>query len=97
MAGWVGADALSLAVWVGLLSLRGQFWRADQRLDVQETELELWPSVYAVIPARNEADLLLATLRSLLMQDYPGPLTVVLVDDQSTDGTAVLPKVLPRH
>jgi len=45
-------------------------------------------SVYAVIPARNEADLLLATLRSLLMQDYPGPLTVVLVDDQSTDGTA---------
>lgn len=84
----LGLTLLSLAIWMGLLSLRGQFWRADQRLDVQETELELWPSVYAVIPARNEADLLPATLRSLLMQDYPGPLTVILVDDQSTDGTA---------
>ena len=28
------------------------------------------------------------TLRSILMQDYPGSLTVILVDDQSTDGTA---------
>lgn len=46
------------------------------------------PSVCAVIPARNEADLLPITLRSLLQQDYPGALTVILVDDHSTDGTA---------
>ena len=45
------------------------------------------PSVYAIIPARNEADLLPVTLRSLLMQTYLN-LQIVLVDDHSTDGTA---------
>ncbi|MGV0024530.1 glycosyltransferase [Phormidesmis priestleyi] len=41
-----------------------------------------------IIPARNEADLLSVTLRSLLTQDYSGSLQVYLVDDHSTDGTA---------
>ena len=40
------------------------------------------------MPARNEAELLPATLRSLLTQDYPGEFQVLLVDDHSTDGTA---------
>lgn len=84
----LGLTLLSLAIWVGLIGWRGQFWQADQRLEGQATELEVWPSICAVIPARNEADLLPTTLLSLLMQDYPGPLTVILVDDQSTDGTA---------
>ena len=79
---------IALAIWVGLLCFRGQFWRADQCLDVQVNGLEVWPSVCAVIPARNEAELLPVTLRSLLVQDYPGPFTTVLVDDHSTDGTA---------
>lgn len=47
-----------------------------------------YPSVCAVIPARNEAELLPVTLRSLLTQNYPVDLQVILVDDQSTDGTA---------
>ena len=84
----LGLTVLSLAIWVGLLVWRGQFWQADQRLDVQLKEGSAWPSVSAVIPARNEASLLPATLRSLLMQDYPGSITVILVDDHSTDGTA---------
>ncbi|MBW4575827.1 MAG: glycosyltransferase [Aphanothece sp. CMT-3BRIN-NPC111] len=79
---------LSLAIWVILLGLRGQFWRADQREEVQVTDISVWPSVCAVVPARNEADLLPVTLRSLFMQDYPGSLTVLLIDDHSTDGTA---------
>jgi len=78
---------ISLAIWVGLLCWRGQFWQADQQLKVQTTELEHWPSVCAVIPARNEADLLPTTLRSLLLQNYPGSLQIILVEDQSTDGT----------
>ncbi len=49
------------------------------------------PSVCAIIPARNEADLLPVTLRSLLTQDYPN-LRIVLVDDHSTDGTAAIAK-----
>ncbi|MDP8966429.1 MAG: glycosyltransferase [Cyanobacteriota bacterium] len=81
---------VSLAIWVVLLGFRGQFWQADQQIEVQATELEVLPSVCAVIPARNEAELLPLTLRSLLLQDYPGSLSVILVDDQSTDGTATV-------
>jgi hopene-associated glycosyltransferase HpnB len=47
-----------------------------------------------VIPARNEAELLPITLRSLLNQDYPGSLTIIVVDDQSTDGTASVAQAL---
>ncbi len=79
---------LSLAIWIFLLFFWGQFWRADLRLERQETKLQSYPSVCAVIPARNEADLLSAALRSLLTQDYPGVFSVILVDDRSTDGTA---------
>ena len=44
--------------------------------------------VTAVIPARDEAEGVGETIASLLRQDYPGPFSIVLVDDQSTDGTA---------
>ncbi|OKH55419.1 glycosyltransferase [Scytonema sp. HK-05] len=81
-------SVLSLTIWVILLGFWGQFWRSDQRLTRQETDLSMFPTICAVIPARNEADLLPVTLRSLLNQDYPGHLTVILVDDSSTDGTA---------
>ncbi|PMB11787.1 glycosyl transferase family 2, partial [Fischerella thermalis CCMEE 5273] len=79
---------VSLLIWIGLLTLWGQFWQTDQQLEVTETHLEKLPSVCAVIPARNEADLLPKTLRSLLCQNYPGSFTIFLVDDHSTDGTA---------
>ncbi len=79
---------LSLTIWVILLGFWGQFWRCDQQLTRQETDLPMFPAICAVVPARNEADLLPVTLRSLLNQDYPGHLSVVLVDDSSTDGTA---------
>ena len=46
------------------------------------------PRVIAIVPARNEADVIAENLRSLLAQDYPGPFSVVLIDDQSRDGTA---------
>ncbi len=49
-----------------------------------------WPSVVAVVPARDEAAILPDTLPALLAQDYPGEFRVVLVDDASTDGTGAL-------
>ena len=55
-----------------------------------------WPSVTAVIPARNEAAVLPTSLPTLLTQDYPGDLAVVLVDDESTDGTAGVAAELGR-
>ena len=49
-----------------------------------------WPSVAAVVPARNEAGSLPVTLPGLLAQDYPGRFVVFLVDDNSEDGTGVI-------
>ncbi|KPM56834.1 glycosyl transferase [Frankia sp. R43] len=87
---------ISLASWVFLALGWGFFWRTDQRLpraDGAEPSGE-WPSVVAVVPARDEADVLPLTLTSLLTQDYPGPLSIVLVDDASTDGTGEIAQKL---
>jgi hopene-associated glycosyltransferase HpnB len=81
---------ISLVIWVVLLVGRGGFWRMDQRLPEVEAEEgagRTWPAVTAVIPARDEAGILPATLPSVLAQDYPGPFSVIVVDDASTDGT----------
>ncbi|MEP7028774.1 MAG: glycosyltransferase [Candidatus Eisenbacteria bacterium] len=45
-------------------------------------------SVSVVVPAYNEALLLPSCLASLLVQDYAGPIEILLVDNASTDGTA---------
>ncbi|MCF4967465.1 glycosyltransferase [Nostoc sp. CMAA1605] len=84
----LGITLLSLLIWLGLLTLRGQFWRVDPQLEAVEVVLTSLPKVCVVVPARNEAELLPITLRSLLLQDYPGEFHVFLVDDHSTDGTA---------
>ena len=86
---------LSLAVWMGLLLGRGFFWRMRERDDLNEpAEPAEWPSVVAVVPARNEADLIARSMGSLLAQDYPGPFRVILVDDESTDDTASAARAL---
>jgi Glycosyltransferases involved in cell wall biogenesis len=41
-----------------------------------------------VVPARNEAEGIGDCVSALLRQDYPGVLHVIVVDDQSSDGTA---------
>ena len=79
---------LSLIIWLFLLLFWGGFWLADQKLATQTTQLEYYPSVCAIVPARNEAAVLPLSLSSLLTQDYPGEFTVILVDDCSTDKTA---------
>jgi hopene-associated glycosyltransferase HpnB len=80
---------LPLLIWVGLLLARGGFWTADQRDDRGEPDAPaVWPSVVAVVPARDEADVIARSIGSLLAQDYPGPFKVILVDDSSSDGTA---------
>lgn len=84
-----GVGALALAIWVYLLVGRGGFWRAAERDDRnQPADPSRWPSVVAVAPARDEADVIARSIGSLLAQDYPGPFRVILVDDNSTDGTA---------
>src|SRR2546423_630604 len=89
------AAFLPLVVWLYLLLGRGMFWRTRERDDVDETpKLERWPSVTAIVPARNEADVIARSIGSLLAQDYPGAFRVVVVDDQSEDGTGEIARAL---
>ena len=75
-----------------MIVARGGFWRASVRDDPGQTRRNLasWPRIIAVVPARNEAEVIAESLGSLLTQDYPGFFAVVLVDDQSTDDTAAI-------
>ncbi|MEU5317611.1 glycosyltransferase [Streptomyces sp. NPDC021056] len=88
--------AASLAAWLWLLLCQGFFWRTDVRLP-ERREPDEWPSVCVVVPARDEAAVLAASLPSLLAQDYPGTAEVFLVDDGSTDGTAELARELSQR
>ncbi len=87
---------LAALAWLFLLTGHGGFWRTDQRLPPGGPPAA-WPSVTAVIPARDEAEVLPGSLPSLLGQDYPGSLRVVLVDDESADGTAAVAAGLARQ
>jgi len=77
----------ALGAWLFLLGARGGFWRADQRLKPQHGRGS-WPGVVAVIPARNEADVIGRVVGAHMAMNYPGPYRVILVDDRSDDGTA---------
>lgn len=90
---WIAAG--SLAAWLWLLLCQGFFWRTDIRLPAR-TDPDDWPCVCVVVPARDEAAVLPASLPSLLAQDYPGRAEVFLVDDGSSDGTAELARELAR-
>jgi hopene-associated glycosyltransferase HpnB len=93
-----GAAAAAALAWAYLLAAHGGYWRTDQRLPPgahdRSRDPVRWPSVVAVVPARDEAAILPATLPGLLAQDYPGEFSVVLVDDASTDGTAAVAAAL---
>jgi hopene-associated glycosyltransferase HpnB len=81
-----------LAIWVYLLAARGGFWQAREREEGGPAgyppDIRPWPTISAVIPARDEAECIGETVASLLRQDYPGAFDVIVVDDQSRDGTA---------
>ena len=82
------ACVLAAVAWGYLVAGHGGYWRTSQRLPPVTRDPDTWPDVVAVVPARNEAEMLPATLPALLGQEYRGALTVILVDDRSSDGTA---------
>jgi hopene-associated glycosyltransferase HpnB len=95
--GWQATDVVVLRalagvavlVWVWLALARGMFWRTGLRLPGAAAPAR-WPSVAVVVPARDEAAVLPESLPTLVGQEYPGPVRVILVDDNSTDGTRAL-------
>src|SRR6516164_8357529 len=70
--------------------------RDSRRDDWGATELPAWPRVAAVVPARNEADCVGDSIGSLLAQDYRGAWRLILVDDDSSDGTAEMARRLAK-
>jgi hopene-associated glycosyltransferase HpnB len=83
-------SSLALAAWMYLLLFRGFFWKPERPSPAEAKEPAQWPAVVAVVPARNEASVIERTMTSLRRQDYPGEFSIVLVDDDSTDGTPSL-------
>ena len=49
--------------------------------------LSEYPTVWAIVPARDEAEVISTSLMSLLNQDYLGEFSIVVVDDNSSDRT----------
>lgn len=84
--------AISLAGWLGVLFGTARAWdlRPIGEDEPEPPDAPRWPSVAALVPARNEAAVLPLTLPALRAQDYPGEFSVVVVDDRSTDGTREL-------
>jgi hopene-associated glycosyltransferase HpnB len=82
----------TLFVWLVLVLFWGNFWHiwefdADQQ---SSPAPPTWPSVAAVIPARNEAASIAQVVAALSKLEYPGEFFILIVDDHSEDGTAEL-------
>lgn len=80
----------SLSAWLIalLLTFRSEWsYQSLARLNATKIAQNL-PSLSIIIPARNEAENLPRLLASLRQLVYPGPLEILVVDDQSNDATA---------
>lgn len=85
------------AAWIYLLIFRGMFWRLRERDDDLVASCASWPSVVAIVPARDEIATIEQSIGSLLAQDYSGHFRILLVDDQSSDGTGPRAQTLDEH
>ncbi|MEO0412731.1 MAG: glycosyltransferase [Pseudomonadota bacterium] len=86
------ASILALLIWVWLVFFRDDFWKGRQRLGRPQQDLVGTPAVLALIPARNEAETIGAVISAIRAQNYPGELSILLVDDQSSDTTVAQAK-----
>jgi hopene-associated glycosyltransferase HpnB len=88
---------LPLAIWLYLVLGRDFFWLLRERDDSAAPMLTRWPSIVAVVPARDEADVISRSIGSLLAQDYPGDFHIILVDDLSSDGTGEIARAMAHN
>ena len=79
---------LSLGVWAYLFLAHGRFWQSGPELSAAQPAQ--YPDVDVIVPARDEAQTIRPVVDSLLAQNYAGHFRVIVVDDNSTDGTAAL-------
>jgi hopene-associated glycosyltransferase HpnB len=82
---------ISLLIWMVLLFARGGFWKVNLPKHPSAAASPvptMRPRVAAIVPARNEVDVIGRAVTSLLSQRYDGDVRVIVVDDHSDDGTA---------
>jgi hopene-associated glycosyltransferase HpnB len=79
---------LSLSIWLYLFFAQGRFWRLGTLVESTSQIGEVEARVAAIIPARDEADVVGRCVESLLNQAKVPALRLFLVDDGSSDGTA---------
>jgi glycosyltransferase involved in cell wall biosynthesis len=60
------------------------------------SHLERWPSVTAAIPTKSRPKELMAAVASILDQEYPGDLSVIVVADRTADDPPIPAFVDPR-
>lgn len=82
----IALAAVALALWLALLLVPWQPWRCRERLEPEAGPDGAGRGVTVLIPARDEAEVIATTLGALAAAAPAAP--VILVDDQSTDGTA---------
>lgn len=80
---------IPVLVWAWLLTARGGFWRVATRSPARPAPPRP-PArrVVVLVPARNEAALIGAAIASLAQQSFNGVIHLILIDDESSDGTA---------
>src|SRR5438105_12914350 len=86
---------VAAAAWFYLIAFRGGFWRVPD--DAVAAGPSAARSVVAVIPARDEADVIGQAAASLRAQDYPGELHIIVVDDRSSEGPAAVAGAAPSE
>lgn len=88
----IGLAAAALAIWLYLIAFHGRFWQAGP---VLKPDMPATPcAIDVIVPARDEAESIEASLRSLLAQTSVAGLRVILVDDGSTDGTGAIARAI---
>ena len=89
-------------MWLGILLHPARPWDfqpvgEDTPVALEADQRDDWPSVCILVPARNEAESLPWTLPALLTQEYPGQLTVIVVDDRSEDATGEIARRMSQE
>jgi hypothetical protein len=75
----------TLGIWLVFAFARGGFWKLRDRLTRSQPAAE--HTVTAIIPARDECNLIGGAVASLHAQAITPPVRVIVVDDESADGT----------
>jgi hopene-associated glycosyltransferase HpnB len=97
-AGWALA-----ASWLFVALLRGMFWQTRDKFlapTLSPTAGDKGgatakdPRIAVIVPARNEADVIGRAVASLLAQKFHGTFKIFVVDDNSTDGTLEVLRVI---